>query len=193
VQETPGGRKVQASVMRDGQRVAITLEPQSPDRNSYFGDFDGFPDIARSFMFPPAPPAPPSPPAAPAPPSPPMPPGLRGYFDFDELVGRGSARLGVTVSDLQPQLADYFGVKDGVLVTSVAAESVGAKAGAKAGDVITTVNGDTVKSPAELRQRTSRLNDGDEVTIGIVRDKKAMTLKGKMEGTAARRRTYTIL
>jgi serine protease Do len=194
VQETPGGRKVQASVMREGQRVAVSIEPQSPQGDfRYFGDADGFPDIARFFNVPPAPPSPPAAPAPPAPPAPPRPPAMRGFFDFDELVGRGSGRLGVTVSDLQPQLADYFGVKDGVLVTNVTADSVAAKAGAKAGDVITTVNGNTVTSPADLRQRASRLSDGDEVTIGIVRDKKTMTLKGKMEGTSARRRSYTIL
>ena len=114
-------------------------------------------------------------------------------FDFDGLLGRGSARLGVTVSDLQPQLAEYFGVKDGVLVSTVTADSAAAKAGIKAGDVITTLNGSSVSSPAELRQRASRLNDGDELSIGIMRDKKAMTLKGKVEGVSPRRRTTTVL
>ena len=59
----------------------------------------------------------------------------------------------------------------------------------KAGDVITALNGAVVTSPADLRQRTSRLNDGDEISIGIVRDKKPMTLKGKFEGVSPRRRT----
>ena len=121
---------------------------------------------------------------------------MHGFFDFDnfdEWLGRGGARLGVTVSDLQPQLADYFAVKDGVLVTSVTSDSPAAKAGVKAGDVITTLNGATVASPSDLRQRTSRLNDGDELSIGIVRDKKPTTLKGKFEGAGQRRRTYTVL
>ena len=113
-----------------------------------------------------APPAPPLRPLPPAPPAPPSPPASRGFFDFDELLGRGSTRLGVTVSDLQPQLADYFGVKDGVLVTSVTSDSAAAKAGVKAGDVITTLNGATVTSPADLRQRAARLNDGEELTLG---------------------------
>jgi S1-C subfamily serine protease len=117
------------------------------------------------------------------------------YFDFDVdgLLGRGSARLGVTVTDLQPQLAEYFGVKDGVLVNAVTADSTAAKAGVKAGDVITALNGSSVTSPADLRQRALRLNDGDELSIGIVRDKKAVTLKGKVEGVSPRRRTTTVL
>jgi serine protease Do len=194
VQETPGGRKVQVAVMRDGQRVVLSVEPQASGRSRYMGDFDGLPEIAgRWFAAPPAPPVPPAPPGAPAPPAPPVPPAMRGFFDFDELVGRGSVRLGVTVSDLQPQLAEYFAVHDGVLVSSVTAESSAAKAGVKAGDVITTLNGAAVSSPSDLRQRASRLNDGDELVIGIVRDKKPMTLKGKVEGVSPRRRTVTVL
>jgi S1-C subfamily serine protease len=99
----------------------------------------------------------------------------------------------VSVSDLQPQLAEYFGVKDGVLVTSVAADSPAAKAGVKAGDVITTVNGADVTSPSELRQRTSRLKEGEELSLGLVRDRKPMTLKGTAEGAGERRRTRTML
>jgi serine protease Do len=191
VQETPAGRKVQASVMRDGQRIPLSVEPQTPRWGEYFGDLDRLPEIAGRWF--PAPPTPPAAPSAPAPPAPPIPPAMRGYFEFDELFGRGSGRLGVTVTDLQPQLAEYFGVHDGVLVNSVTADSAAAKAGVKAGDVITTLNGAAVTSPADLRQRASRLNDGDELSIGIVRDKKAMTLKGKVEGTSQRRRTYTVL
>ena len=78
---------------------------------------------------------------------------MRDFFEFDGLLGRGSLRLGVAVSDLQPQLAEYFAVKDGVLVTSVTSDSTAAKAGVKAGDVITSLNGATVSSPADLRQR----------------------------------------
>ncbi len=187
VQETPAGRKVQASVLRDGQRVPLSVEPQAGGKSQFFGDLDGFPDFARKWAVPPTPPVPP---AAPAPPVPPAP---RGFFDFDELLGGGNGRLGVTVSDLRSQLADYFGVKDGVLVTSVTSDSVAAKAGVKAGDVITTLNGSTVSSPSDLRAGASRLRDGDEITFGVTREKKSMTLKGKMEGLTSRRRTYTVL
>ena len=179
VQETPAGRKVQAAVIRDGQRMALSIEPR-PSGAHFFGEFSNHPEIAGVAPVPPAPPAPPVPPVPPE------------FFEFDELLGRGSTRLGVTVSALQGQLADYFGVKDGVLVTSVTPDSPAAKAGVKAGDVITTVNGANVTSPADLRQRTSRLSDGEELTLSVVRERKPMTLKGKVEGPARRRTMTTI-
>ena len=187
VQETPSGRKVQASVVREGQRVPLSIEPQAFGKGQYF---DGeFPPFEKNWFMPPVPPAPPAPAAPPAAPAPPVPPAFRGYFDFDELIGRGSGRLGVSVSDLQPQLADYFGVKDGVLVTSVTSDSPASKAGVKAGDVITTLNGSSVSSPSDLRTRASRLRDGEEFSIGVTRDKKSLTLKGKAEEVAPRHRT----
>jgi serine protease Do len=179
VQETPPGRKVQASVIRDGQRMPLSIEPRESGMQ-FFGDFPGMPEIARGRVLPPPPPAPPVPPG----------PGL---FEFDEWTGRGSTRLGLSVSDLQPQLAEHFGVKDGVLVTSVAADSPAAKAGVKAGDVITTLNGADVTSSSELRQRTSRLKDGEELSLGLVRDRKPMTVKARAEGAGERRRGRTVL
>jgi serine protease Do len=187
VQETPSGRKVQASVLREGQRVPLSIEPQAFGKGQYF---DGeFPPFAKNWFMPPVPPAPPAPAAPPDAPAPPVPPAFRGFFDFDELIGRGSGRLGVSVSDLQPQLADYFGVKDGVLVTSVTSDSPASKAGVKAGDVITTLNGSSVSSPSDLRTRASRLRDGEEFSIGVTRDKQSLTLKGKVEEVAPRHRT----
>ena len=65
---------------------------------------------------------------------------MRVDFDPDEF-GRISfgdrQRLGVQLLPLSDQLATYFGVKDGVLVASVEADSPAARAGLKAGDVIT--------------------------------------------------------
>ena len=100
---------------------------------------------------------------------------------FDELLGR-AGRLGITVDSLSPQLAEYFGTKDGVLVTSVSDDSAAAKAGLKAGDVITSAStASTVSDPQDLRRRIQSLDDGDEFTIGVMRDKKPVTLKGKAE------------
>jgi len=181
VKETPSGRKVQASVIRDGQRVPLSIEPRESGIQ-FHADVSSFPEIARGRVVPPPPPAPPVPPRP-------------WVFELDEWIGRGSGRLGVSVSDLQPQLAEYFGVKGGVLVSSVTADSSAARAGLKAGDVITALNGSDVTSPSDLRQRTSRLKEGEELSLAIVRDRKAMTLKGKVEGVGEqpRRRATTVL
>ena len=182
--------------MRDGQRVPLSVEPQASGRNGYSGDFDNLPELARRWMMPP-PPAPPAPPGAapmpPIPPAPPSPPSMHDFFEFNGLLGRGNSRLGVAVADLEPQLAEYFAVNEGVLVTSVTSGSTAAQAGVKAGDVITSLNGATVSSPADLRQRAALLKNGDELSIGIVRDRKPMTLAGKVEGVSERRRTTAIL
>lgn len=189
VQETPPGRKVQASVLRDGQKVSVSIEPREGSGFAYrlLGDlantrvFDTLGDDIREMIPPPPPPAPAAPPAPPAPPRP--------FGDFESFIWRAGNTLGVTTSELSPQLAEYFGTKEGLLVSSVAADSAAAKAGVKAGDVITTFNGVAVESSSELRRAIQRLDDGAEFTIGVMRDKKGVTLKGKME-SARNRRTF---
>jgi serine protease Do len=181
VQETVAGRKVPVVVQRDGQRTTVTVEPRESDSRIFRGfegnrvleEFGGSPRMAR-------PPAPPPRPATP--PSPAFP-------EFERFIWRGGNTLGVEVSELSPQLADYFGTKDGVLVTSVTDDSAAAKAGIKAGDVITSIDGAAVETPSDLRRRIQRLEDGTDFTIAIVRDKKAQTLKGKVEERRERRRT----
>ncbi len=187
VQETPAGRTVQAAIVREGQRSTVSITPREA---SGFG-FDKLEDLANlgDFRYKLAP-TPPRPPAAPAPRTPPSPPSV---WNFDELVGRSTNRLGISVSALSPQLAEYFGTKEGVLVSSVTDVSAAAKAGLKAGDVITDFNGTAVNDPSDVRRRVADLSDGDEFTITVMRDKKAVTLKGKAE-RPERRTTYrTIL
>jgi serine protease Do len=177
VSETPAGRTVSAAVMRDGQRVSVSVTPREGN-NFRFLEGDNWMGVQP-------PPIPARPPSAPRPPSPRtmIPPSL------DSLFWRSGNRLGITVEELSPQLADYFGTKDGVLVSSVETDSAAAKAGLKAGDVITTVNGSSVESSSELRQRLSNADGGEEFTLGITRDKRGMTLKGKIENRSERRRT----
>lgn len=190
VQETPAGRKAQASVVRDGQRISVTVEPRDSNGFNVFGDLEGarvLRDFGRDFSF--DIPAPAARPARPATPAPPAPPAAPAFPDIDTFVWRTGNGLGMTVGDLSDQLAAYFGVKEGVLVTSIADDSAASKAGIKAGDIITSFNGSDVAAPSDLRRRTQRLQDGDEFTVGVVRDKKSLTLKGKAETTRSRR-TY---
>jgi len=184
VQETPVGRKTQAVVMRAGQRVNVTVEPRDGNGFAFAdGKFSVLQDWSRDFPFDVPRPVAPTPPATPKPPVPPA------FPDFDTFAWRTNNGLGITVGDLSQQLAEYFGTKDGVLVTSVADNSAASKAGIKAGDVITSFNGSEVTSPSDLRQRIRALQDGGEFTVGVMREKKPMTLKGKAE-TARARRTY---
>jgi serine protease Do len=188
VQETPPGRRVPAAVTRDGQRITVQVEPRAADPIRLLGNLDSAPvlgDLTREFDFafptPPDPPPPPAPaPRAPRAPAFPMPPDIQNY------MGRFEGGLGITVSSLSNQLAEYFGVKQGVLVTEVREDSAAHSAGFKAGDVLTTLNGSEVSAPSDVRQRTQRLQDGDEFTAEVVRDRKPVTLKGKFERRANR-------
>ncbi|MGH9370628.1 MAG: PDZ domain-containing protein [Vicinamibacterales bacterium] len=187
VQETPSGRSVQAALLRDGQRSNVTVAPREGNRF----DYESFQDLrewARDLPYrvAPKPPRPPKPPAGPVPPEPP------DVWAFEGFLGR-STRLGITVDSLSSQLAEYFGAKEGVLVTSVSDGSAAAKAGLKAGDVITAINGTAVDEPVDLRRRIQDLNDDEEFTIAVMRDRKPVTLKGKAERPERRRTARTIL
>jgi serine protease Do len=87
-------------------------------------------------------------------------------------------RIGISTTSLTRQLADYFGVTDGkgVLVTSVEADSSAAKAGIKAGDVITAVDGEKIEGSGDLSRAINKQKQGD-VTLTIVRDKRQQTIK----------------
>jgi serine protease Do len=87
-------------------------------------------------------------------------------------------RIGVSTTSLTKQLADFFGVTDGkgVLVTSVEPDSPAAKAGLKAGDVITAIDGEKIEGAGDLARGINKQKDGD-VSLTIVRDKSQQTLK----------------
>ena len=182
VQETPSGRTVSAVLLREGKKTTVSVTPRDDGRFSFQG-FDELGDLSPEFRFRLAPKI--TPPTPPSPPTPPM------VWDFDGLVGR--SRLGISIEPLSTQLAEYFGTKDGVLVSSVSDDSAAAKAGIKAGDVITNFNGSAVGDPQELRRRIQSLNDGDEFTVSVMRDRKPLTLKGKAERPERRRTSRTIL
>ena len=86
-------------------------------------------------------------------------------------------RIGATTMQLTQQLADYFGVADGkgVLVTSVTDDSPAAKAGLKAGDVITSVDGEKVEGAGDLSRAINKKKDGD-VTLTVIRNKNQRTI-----------------
>jgi membrane-associated protease RseP (regulator of RpoE activity) len=79
-------------------------------------------------------------------------------------------RIGVSTMQLTKQLADYFGIADGqgVLVTSVAEDSPAAKAGIKAGDVITAIDGEKVDGAGDVARGINKKKEGD-VTLTVVR------------------------
>ena len=94
----------------------------------------------------------------------------------DQIVAHGKvdhARLGVTLQDLSAPLAASFGLPapDGALVSQVAPGSAAAKAGLKAGDVITAVDGQPVQVAGDVSSRVGLARPGQRVTLTLWRDK----------------------
>lgn len=196
VQETTPGRSVPVVLSRAGQRVTVNVTPERAASLTTMRRDDDF--AMRFFETPRAiPPVPPTPPSPRAPARAPRPPSVFLTPTPFELLGRvgNGRRLGIAIEDLDTQLAEYFGVKEGVLVKSVAADSVGATAGLKAGDVITGVNGRKVYDSPDVTRALERSEDNAEVTIEITRDRKTQSLKGKLEprSTRARERFRTVV
>jgi serine protease Do len=91
----------------------------------------------------------------------------------------GPRKLGIQYQEISGQLADYFHVEggEGILVVSVDENGPAAKAGLKAGDVITRIGSEAVKSSRDLRRQVDRLDPGKEATLGILRDGRPLELK----------------
>lgn len=94
---------------------------------------------------------------------------------MEQLVKYGEVKrgiLGVNIVTLTPDIADSLGSKDaqGALVSQVVEGSAAEKAGIKAGDIITAVNGQPVKSAAELRNHIGLMRVGESVDLALLRD-----------------------
>lgn len=96
-------------------------------------------------------------------------------FEFGE-VRRGA--LGIAAQPLTPELAEAFGVKSrfGVVIGRVQEDSPAAKAGIRAGDVITAIDGKPVRDVRAVRNRIGLVRLGEQLTLDITRDKQPQTL-----------------
>lgn len=96
-----------------------------------------------------------------------------GPFVFSLGANR---RIGVSTQNLTKQLADYFGAKDGgVLITTVSENSPAAKAGLKAGDVITAIDGEKVDSSGDITRAINKKPEG-EISLTVLRDRSTRTV-----------------
>jgi serine protease Do len=152
VRETPAGREVKLEIWRNGAPQSLSVKLMAhPSMNGFIG---GFPAVAapRAFTFTPG-----------------MPDLPRSFMSWQ------SSMLGVEAESLDGQLAQYFGVKEGVLVRSVTTGSAAEKGGLKAGDVIIRVDDSKISTPADVSNRI-RSMQGKQVPIVVMRDRKEITL-----------------
>jgi serine protease Do len=169
VRETPAGRSCKLLLSRNGTTQTLTAAVGLRRAGDmYFFDFDGND-------------APGVPPPVPA-----VPP-IRIPDVPRTLMSWRSSSLGVETETLGSQLAEFFGVKEGVLIRAVLKDSAAEKAGFKAGDVIVKVDGEKVTTPREISSllRGSRVKKTFPVTV--VRNRKEMTLNVTLEESGMNR------
>jgi serine protease Do len=169
VRETAPGKTVKMAVLRNGMPTTLDITPEA--RGS---DDIRFPNLTRDLdrhlqTLP------------------------RDFnFDFNLVEPWVSVysprRLGMTVTPLSDQLAAYFGVKQGILVSEVVAGSAAEAAGLKAGDVITTIRGQAVSSSDDVLRELRDAESGTSVEMRIMRDRKELTVSAK---TPERTRTFS--
>jgi serine protease Do/serine protease DegQ len=109
---------------------------------------------------------------------------------MDQLIKYGSVKrgqLGVSMYTVTPDIAHSLGLPNalGALVSQVADGSPAEKAGIHTGDVITSVNGQPVKSNSELRNSIGLMRVGDKVEIGLLRDGKPIKVTAIIADTTA--------
>ncbi len=85
--------------------------------------------------------------------------------------------MGVQVQPVTADIADSLGLKQaqGAIVDEPQPDSPAAKAGIKAGDVITAINGTPVKDSRDLARRIGMMAPGTSVKFDIVRDGQSQT------------------
>jgi len=111
-------------------------------------------------------------------------------FEMPEIVmpdipegfsGWRSGMLGVETESLNPQLAEFFGVKQGVLVRSVLSGSAAEKAGVKAGDVITRADEQEVTTPGQVSAAVRAARNKHSLTLRLMRNHREIVVTATLE------------
>jgi serine protease Do len=161
VRETPAGREVKIVVSRSGSPFTVSAQPGEAKHRLQAG-----PRIITMPTF-----------------SGPGPQGRPFTIDVPRaMMSWTSGTLGIEAETLDSQLAEFFGVKQGVLVRSVAKSTPAEKAGLRAGDVIVKVDETKVSAPREVTSAIrSHGNNKKPLPFTIVREKKETTLSVSLE------------
>lgn len=172
ISEVAPDHQAKLTILRGGSERELTVtvgKRESPKLQATSGalkDLYGYPGIPEF----------PELPKVPFPPATPAKPGEPNVFVYP---GQASSRqIGVSVTSLTKQLGEYFGVTtgSGLLINNVRENSPAAKAGLKAGDVITEVDGKEIKGNLDFIRALSEKKEGD-VSLTIIRDRNRQTVR----------------
>lgn len=115
---------------------------------------------------------------------------------MDQLLEFGEVRrglLGVNIYTVTPDIAKAYGVDEinGALVSQVVPGSAAEQAGIEAGDIITQVNDEKIKSATELRNAIGLERAGSKVRLQLVRDGRTRNVTATLGETAAQAEPVT--
>lgn len=182
VRETPVGRTVELSIVRDADRLALDVEIGRRDGTSSVRETidavkeglaldEGHMDSLRQHLD-----------------------SVRQHLDsVHKRLRSGDARsgadfgtplkrisdrrIGLELVDVDGQLAEFFGVDSGALVRSVLEGSPCDRAGMRAGDVIVGVDGTRVRGTADIRDAVLAIGSGGAAELELVRDRRTTKLE----------------
>lgn len=166
IHEIPAGRSIQVTVWRDGraQTISVTLGKSEDHGNAWFRT------APRAFSI--------QLPRVEMPEMPEVAEAPNGDWGGLAVLAGSRPRLGIDAEDLSGQLGSYFGAPDGegVLIRDVNSGSAADKAGVKSGDVVTSLDGERIRSLGDLREQLASKHDAKTVKLGVLRNKSEMTL-----------------
>jgi serine protease Do len=164
VRETPAGRQVKITVWRAGAAQTLTATVGENKQTTFMAPGD------NSWNF--------SMPEIPVMPNVEIP--RFQMYSQNPMLGIVGEPLGQ-----EDQLAEFFGVQEGVLVRSVKKGSAAEKAGIKAGDVITKIDDSKVVSSSEITRVLRGLKSKKTFGVTVMRNKKEVPLTVTMEYTGS--------
>jgi serine protease Do len=114
----------------------------------------------------------------------------------DTLIRDGKithAFIGIQIADVTPDNAKFFQMNkaEGALVSDVAPDTPGAKAGLRTGDVITELDGKAVTDAGQLQMSVAQKRPGDTIHLQVVRDSKPQNIAVTLEALGGDKGTET--
>ncbi|MCD2501459.1 trypsin-like peptidase domain-containing protein [Clostridium sp. NSJ-145] len=101
---------------------------------------------------------------------------INDISDKIESLSKPILNLGISIRTVDETLANKLSMEQGLYVVEVNEFSPAEKAGVKPGDLIVKVDGQRVKTFDELKEIKNSKNDGDTITLEVIRDGKTKTL-----------------
>lgn len=87
---------------------------------------------------------------------------------------RGRTKLGINTRDVTAQMAMYYQLPEGVYVVEIDSTGPAYAAGVRQGDIIIAVDGEEIKTAAELLKKRNAKEPGDVLQVTVVRNNQEM-------------------